>query len=183
MAKMYSRTGDEGMTDLWGGGRVPKTDRRMEALGTIDELNASIGLVRSQYAGRSVEETLLRIQRHLYGIMAEIATAPEKTRTQVLAPAVVDWLETETDALSSQTDERPSGFIVPGDTFVGALVDQARTVTRRAERRVVDLFANHDIDNPQLLRFLNRLSSFLFALELWEIRFSAKKETTPAKPA
>ncbi len=164
----YTRGGDEGYTGLLGEGRVRKEDLRMEALGTIDEAGAALGLARAHVRSAGAAELILQVQRDLYGLMGEIAATPENAaRFRVIDSQKVVWLEAQTDALTAQV-EIPREFIVPGDSVQGAYLDLARTVVRRAERRVSDLLHRGDIQNPELLRYLNRLSSLCFVLEIRE---------------
>ncbi len=166
--KFYTRGGDDGYTGLLGPGRIAKEDARMEALGAVDEANAALGVVRS--LARSVEgtDTLLHIQRDLYGLMAELASPPATAaRFRSIDVERVKWLEGQVDALAVLV-EVPKEFIIPGDTVEGAFTDMARAVVRRAERRVADLLHRGEISNPELLHYMNRLSSFCFLLELQE---------------
>ncbi|MBE0697068.1 MAG: cob(I)yrinic acid a,c-diamide adenosyltransferase [Anaerolineaceae bacterium] len=168
----YTRAGDEGYTGLLGSGKVPKEDIRLEAVGTVDEANAALGIARSLSRSPGAAETILQIQRDLYGLMAELAAAPENAaRFRSIDIQRVTWLEGQVDSLTTQV-EIPNEFIVPGDAVEGAFLDLARTVVRRAERRVADLLHRGDINNPELLRYLNRLSSYCFLLELRETLLS-----------
>jgi cob(I)alamin adenosyltransferase len=164
----YTRRGDEGYTGLLGEGRVPKEDLRMETLGAIDEAGAALGLARAHVSSAGTAALILQVQRDLYGLMGEVAATPENAvRFRVIDAQKVSWLEAQVDALTAQV-EIPREFIVPGDTVQGAFLDVARTVVRRAERRVSDLLHRKDIQNIELLRYLNRLSSLCFVLEIRE---------------
>lgn len=181
MPSYYTRTGDDGYTGLLGEGRVPKYDLRPEALGTIDEATAAIGMARALSQTAGTGDLLLRVQRDLYALMAEAAATPENVdKFHVVDSEHVRWLEEQTD-LISQKIELPKEFIVPGDSVQGAALDVARTVVRRAERRVADLLHRGDISNVELLRYLNRLSSLLFVLELFENTAAGKVKPTLAK--
>lgn len=176
----YTTKGDDGTTGLIGEGRVPKYHDRMEALGALDEASAALGVARSQAAAEQTAPILIDAQRDLYKLMAEVAATPENAeRFRAIDEARVHWLEQQTDALS-QIVEMPREFILPGDTPGGAALSLARAIIRRAERRVVALFDNHEISNPDLQRYLNRLSSLCFVLELLENQ-SAGKSTSLAK--
>jgi cob(I)alamin adenosyltransferase len=164
---IYTRTGDRGETGLFGGGRVPKDDRRVEAYGDVDELNATLGLARAIELMPRVDEVLVPIQRDLFAIGALLATPdPVKMREQ-LAKARLDeervaQLEAAIDAGEAEL-EPLRAFILPGGTPKAAALHVARTVCRRAERRVVTLA--HDVDIPELaVMYLNRLSDLLFVL-------------------
>jgi cob(I)alamin adenosyltransferase len=164
----YTRAGDEGYTGLLGPGRIAKEDARLEAVGSVDEANAALAVVRSLSRSADTVGTILQIQRDLYGLMAEMAaTAENAEKFRSIDAQRVAWLEAQVDRLSTQV-EVPKEFIVPGDAPEGAFIDLARTVVRRAERRAADLFHRGEILNPDLLRYLNRLSSYCFLLELQE---------------
>ncbi len=175
----YTRKGDDGTTGLLGEGRVAKYHARMEALGALDESSATLGLARVSVLDPLCGPLLLELQRDLYRVMAEVAASPENADQFHFDAGRVAWLEEQTDALS-KTIEMPKEFILPGDTASGAALSLARAVVRRAERRVVELFDSEEIKNPALQKYLNRLSSLLFVLELIENQ-SAGKETTKAK--
>jgi cob(I)alamin adenosyltransferase len=159
----YTGKGDTGDTALFGGGRVAKDDPRIEALGALDEASSAIGVGRAFAARLASRELLLRVQRELSTIMAEVgASKPDKLSTR-LELAAVTALEAEIDALATLAPPF-DGFIVPGDTPGGALLDVARTVVRRAERRVAPLVRDGKLQNPAIPAYLNRLSSLLFLL-------------------
>ncbi len=160
--KLYTRSGDDGTTQLFAGGRVPKTHLRVAACGTLDELNAQLGLARS--LGARNEDCLARLQSLLLRVGADLATPLQARSDHVtrIDAAVVDWLETEIDRFDGQLPPL-TVFILPGGTPPAAALHVARTVCRRAERLVVALQAGED-PGPQLLPCLNRLSDLLFAL-------------------
>ncbi len=181
MAKYYTRTGDDGTTGILGGDRVPKDHPRPEAVGSIDEANAALGLARALCQTTESAETLGAVQRHLYQLMAEVAAAPEHAaRFRAIGAAEVEWLETRIEAISRQA-QSPEEFIMPGDTQPGAALDVARTIVRRAERRLVALHNAQPLENPHLLRYLNRLSSLCFALEILETQAAKPEGPTLAK--
>jgi cob(I)alamin adenosyltransferase len=176
----YTRTGDDGTTGLLGEGRVRKTHPRIEALGALDESTATLGLARAQAHDPRCERILLEVQRDLYKLMAEVAATPENAdKFHFIDAARVDWIESQIEALAA-TVTMPHEFILPGDTLAGAALSLARAVIRRAERRVVELSDAQEISNPELGRYLNRLSSLCFVLELVE-NAAAGKDTTLAK--
>ncbi len=178
----YTRAGDDGYTGLLGKERVAKEDLRLEALGTVDEAGAALGVARAHARSPEGPGLLLQIQRDLYGLMAELAATPENAeRFHTIDAARVAWLEAQVDALSGYT-EVPQEFIVPGDTVEGAFFDLARAVVRRAERRAAALLHRGDMTNPELLRYLNRLSSLCFVLELRENQIVGNTKITLAKP-
>ena len=181
MKNFYTRTGDDGYTGIIGEGRIPKNDLRTEAIGTIDEANSFIGLARAQSKSEESQVILVTIQKDLYSLMAEVAATPENARIfRKINQDRVDWLEVAIEQVSN-TIELPNQFIVPGDTTGGAYFDVARTITRKAERRIVALWHQDDIENKYLLKYLNRLSSLLFVLELLENTVSGKEKPTLAK--
>jgi len=176
----YTRTGDDGTTGLLGDGRVAKTHPRIEALGALDESSAALGLARAQTRDPRCEPILREAQRDLYKLMAEVAATPENAdKFRAIDAARVHWLEAQTDSLSAALT-MPRAFILPGDTPAGAALSLARAVIRRAERRVVELAEAREIENAELVRYLNRLSSLCFALELVE-NAAAGKTTSLAK--
>jgi cob(I)alamin adenosyltransferase len=168
MPAFYTRTGDDGYTGLLGEGRVPKYHPVTEAVGAIDEAAAALGIGRAACRGELSPALILAVQRDLYHLMAEIAATPENVaRFRQIDASRVNWLEAQTDTLSSLV-ELPKDFILPGDSTAGAALALARTVVRRAERRVAYLYHEQLLENPDLLRYLNRLSSLCFVLELYE---------------
>jgi len=174
MSKFYTRKGDDGTTGLLGEGRLPKYHPRMEAVGALDETTAALGLARSFSQLPTLKPILIQIQRDLYGLMAEVAATPKNVdRFSSIDASHVDWLEEQTDSLSKMVD-MPSEFILPGETPGGGALSLARTVTRRAERRIAELLAEGELENKELLRYLNRLSSLCFVLELAENQFDGK---------
>ncbi len=177
----YTTKGDDGTTGLLGEGRVPKYHVRMEAIGALDEASAALGLARAQCSAAQTAPILLEAQRDLYKLMAEVAATPENAaRFHFINSVRVNWLEQQTDVLSAMV-ETPKEFILPGDTLGGAALSLARAIVRRAERNVVHLFDEEQVMNPDLQRYLNRLSSLCFVLELLENQ-NAGKKTTLAKP-
>jgi cob(I)alamin adenosyltransferase len=164
---IYTRTGDRGDTGLFGGGRVPKDDPRVEAYGDVDELNAALGLARAIELMPRVDEVLVPVQRDLFAIGALLATPDRDKMHEQLAKARVDedrvaQLEAAIDAGEAEL-EPLRAFILPGGTPKAAALHVARTVCRRAERRVVALA--HAVEIPQLVvMYLNRLSDLLFVL-------------------
>jgi cob(I)alamin adenosyltransferase len=175
----YTRRGDDGTTGLLGKGRVPKFHLRIEALGTLDESNATLGLARASVHDPRSAPLMLDVQRDLYRLMAEVAAAPEHADQFRFDEGRVQWIEEQTDLLS-KTVEMPDEFIIPGDSIGGASLSLARAVVRRAERRVAELLDAKEITNSSLQQYLNRLSSLLFVLELIENQ-TAGKHTTLAK--
>jgi cob(I)alamin adenosyltransferase len=173
----YTAKGDDGTTGLLGEGRVPKYHVRMEAVGALDEASAALGLARAQCSAPQTSPILVEVQRDLYKLMAEVAATPENAkRFHFIDETRVNWLESQTDELSAIV-EIPKQFILPGDTLGGAALSLARAIVRRAERRVVSLFDDEEVANADLQRYLNRLSSLCFVLELLENQHAGKKTT------
>ncbi len=174
---IITKRGDEGKTDLMYGRRVDKTDERVEAYGAVDELNACLGLVRvSATASDRVTEFLQILQKHLIGLMGELATAEEdaaryrKDGYQTLEAEHREWLEGEAKALEKDCDQRFKGWAMPGGegNAASAHLDLARTVCRRAERRVVGLKQAGRLSNLEIPLFLNRLSDALWIFARYE---------------
>ena len=176
----YTSKGDDGTTNLLGEGRVAKYHARIEAVGTLDESTAALGLARAQCQDPLSAPILLETQRDLYKLMAEVAATPENAQKfHFIDEGRVAWLEQRTDELS-RIVEMPKEFILPGESLAGAALSLARAIIRRAERRVVELFDLNELSNPDLQRYLNRLSSLCFVLELLENK-AAGHRTTLAK--
>ena len=175
--KIYTRTGDDGSTGLLGAGRVPKSHARVEAYGSVDELNAALGVVRALDLQHWLEPDLATVQAQLFQVGAELAT---------LDPAMLEKLKRvgpeEIVALERWIDrcevELPplQRFVLPGGSELGASLHVARTICRRAERRVVALAASQAIE-PGLTRYLNRLADLLFVLARWCNRRAGVPET------
>ncbi len=163
--KIYTRTGDDGTTGLVGGTRVKKHNIRLESYGTIDELNSYIGMIRSMQNDNSVNIILEIIQNKLFVIGANLATEESIDIIREHLPCKkrdVDLLEQEMDRMNEQLPELRN-FILPGGSQVSSVCHVARTVCRRAERRIVELSENHFVDEI-LVKFVNRLSDYLFVL-------------------
>ncbi len=162
--KIYTKTGDAGETSLFAGGRVAKDAPRVEAYGTVDELNAWLGLVAMYCTSHDLRSRLLRVQGELLQLGADLATPLDASTTHITR---VD--ESLTRQLEQEMDEWDAvlpplrQFILPGGSQPGAILHIARTVCRRAERRVVTLAQTEPL-NPQVLIYLNRLGDWLFVL-------------------
>jgi cob(I)alamin adenosyltransferase len=180
MSPFYTQTGDEGSTGLLGEGRVPKFDLRIEALGALDEATAALGLARATANAPEIAPMIVEVQRDLYRLMAEVGATPENAhKFRTIDDARVKWLESQTDAITAEV-EVPNEFILPGEVPSSAAMGLARTIIRRAERRVVELHHASRLENLALLAYLNRLSSLCFALELLE-NHQAGQKTRMAK--
>ncbi|OIO90708.1 MAG: ATP:cob(I)alamin adenosyltransferase, partial [Anaerolineae bacterium CG2_30_58_95] len=171
----FTRTGDDGTTGLLGEGRLPKSHPRLEALGSLDEASAALGLARSLCQAEQTGPLLVGVQRDLYALMAEVAATPENAaQFRSLDSGRVQWLESQAEAISALVP-LPDEFILPGDSPGAAAMSLARTIVRRAERRLAGLLETGEIKNQILLQYLNRLSSLCFALELLENQQAGKK--------
>jgi cob(I)alamin adenosyltransferase len=181
MVKFYTRDGDDGYTGRLGEGRLPKHHKVIETVGTIDEASAVLGLARGTCRAPMIADLILPVQRDLYHMMAEISATPEAApRFRVIDAAKVEWLEGQIDSLGAFVTV-PADFIVPGDTAGGAALALARTAVRKAERRVAELHHEGEVSNLELIRYLNRLSSLCFILELHENQFGGVNQPTIAK--
>jgi cob(I)alamin adenosyltransferase len=160
--------GDDGTTGLLGGGRAAKDDLRLAAYGTVDEASSAIGLGKALTSEEKVVEVAEEMQRGLYRLGAELATNPEHSgsfgETEAADVARLDQLMEE---LESEVG-MPEGFILPGTTPASAAFDLARAVVRRAERLAVTLGREKMVANPEVVRYLNRLSLLLFVLARYE---------------
>ncbi len=161
--KIYTEKGDKGSTDLLGE-RVGKDDPRIDLMGALDESTSSIGLGRAHATIDAWRPLLIQAQRDLYQVMAELAFVDEiRPDAYRLKHDRVDWLEASIAEVEA-TVTLPPQFVIAGDTVAGAALDVARTVVRRAERQVVGLDASRHTLNPEILRYLNRLSTLLFII-------------------
>ena len=176
--KIYTKTGDEGMTSLVGGKRVSKTHQRIEAYGTVDELNAHIGLLRDLPVNAPHSAILKAIQDRLFTIGAHLATEadPERFRIPDLLPTDVELLENAIDSMDASL-EPLRAFVLPGGHEAVSWAHIARTVCRRAERSVLALHEHEPVE--ELLRvYLNRLSDYLFVLSRYMAKVLGAEEVT-----
>jgi cob(I)alamin adenosyltransferase len=162
--KIYTKTGDDGSTGLFGGERVHKSDPRIDCYGTVDELNAAIGLA-AVVVDRELGEWLHQIQHELFNIGSHLATPPESrlaAQLPALEESMIKRLETQIDSADSQLAPLRQ-FILPAGSEGACRLHVARTICRRAERRVVGLAKTHSIPEPIVI-YLNRLSDWLFVM-------------------
>lgn len=162
--KIYTKTGDQGITSLLGGVRVPKSDLRIDAYGTIDELNSYLGLLRDQEVNQKRADFLKEIQDRLFTIGADLATVPgkDKVKKPDLHKEDVEQLEQEMDIMDAQLPML-TAFILPGGHQSVSFCHLARTVCRRSERIVVELASLEPV-SELVIQYLNRLSDYLFVL-------------------
>jgi len=177
--KIYTRRGDDGTTGLFHGGRIRKDGPGPEAYGTVDEAVAALGVARAA-ADPDLAAEILRIQRQLFVVAAELATAPEsrsKLEDEVsrVTPAMVERLEADIDRVVAEVGS-PTEFIVPGGSPVAAAIDVARTIVRRAERRAVTLVGAESTEGGNVVPYLNRLADYLFMLAR-----AAEQNWTPSR--
>lgn len=173
--KIYTRTGDSGETSLFAGGRVAKDDARLHAYGTVDELNAILGLVLASNMHPDLAETMRRIQRELFTVGSDLATPLDASPEWIhrLDGKFTERLERDIDQFEAELPPLKN-FILPGGTQAAAFLHQARTVCRRAERWVVTI---KEEVNPHVLIYLNRLSDWLFVLARVENARAGVEET------
>ncbi len=170
LSKIYTRTGDDGTTGLGDGSRTSKDSLRVEAFGTVDELNSAIGLVRSFATDKSVDECLEQVQQQLFNIGGELCM-PGMT---LLEKKQVGVLESQLDNFNDTLPPLQE-FILPGGGYAAAHTHLARTICRRAERRVLSLSREAELNEP-VLRYLNRLSDLLFVIARVLSRVDAQPE-------
>jgi len=171
--RIYTRTGDKGMTALGSGKRVRKTHPRIEAYGTVDETNSAAGMARAALGGTmaDLDAMLARIQNDLFDVGADLCLPPTRkppARTELrIAPAQVERLEREIDALNADLGPLRS-FVLPGGHLAAAQLHVCRTVCRRAERAILALSEKRgEKVNPAVVHYVNRLSDFFFVASRW----------------
>ena len=162
--KVYTKTGDTGTTSLVGGKRVPKDCARLESYGTIDELNAQVGLLLTYVSEPMDRETLIGIQNNLFVIGAQLATEAPQVPSVIITSVDVTKLEQSIDA-ASEGLPKWRGFTLPGGCRPAALAHVCRTICRRAERRILTLNSSEEVA-PELLAYVNRLSDYFYILAL-----------------
>ncbi|MGZ8578328.1 MAG: cob(I)yrinic acid a,c-diamide adenosyltransferase [Actinomycetota bacterium] len=172
MPRIYTKTGDDGTTGLLYGGRIPKSDLATEAYGTTDEAVAVLGLARALSEDDTMRADLLTLQRELFVVGADLATNPRERaklepEVSLVTERMVQGLERRIDDLVTARP-LPEVFVVPGANPASASIDIARSVVRRAERAVVAMEHARREVNPEVRRYLNRLSDLLFVLARWQ---------------
>jgi len=175
--KIYTTTGDQGETSLFGGKRVPKDSFRIEAYGTVDELNSSLGVARAQKPAKEIDDILGSLQNDLFVLGADLATPLEKQNQTVerIQPEHITRIEKTIDSIEAKLKPL-SSFILPGGSHVAAQLHLARTICRRAERFVVKLSREEHIA-PHCIVFLNRVSDLLFVLARYANQVGGVVET------
>ena len=182
-----TKTGDAGETSLMYGRRVPKTDARVDAYGCVDELNASVGLARVTAANPFLTDEIFAAQKELVIVMGELATSSEdldryaKDGFQLTSSAMTDRLTSVVEDLEKNRLGKFKGWAVPGKTLDSAALDLARTVCRRAERRVATLMAGGEKFNVEILRYLNRLSDVCWLLARYAEHLHDERQSSEGK--
>ena len=167
MKNFYTSEGDDGTTGLLGEERVPKNHPRVQAVGAVDEASAALGLARAQADNPDLNQLVKNVQEDLYQIMPLLVLVkPDPEKFPDLQQAQVLWLEEKIEKYGSVI-EPPTGFILPGETVPSAAFGLARTIVRRAERMVIQLHEEGNLESETILPYLNRLSSLCFVLELY----------------
>lgn len=181
MARIYTKTGDTGKTALIGGTRVPKYDERIEAYGTVDEVKSWVGLIRDKISDERQKEFLVRIQDRLF--TAESLLAVDGTESNRLLPEIketdIENIEKEIDFMNESLPPIKS-FVLPGGHEAISTTHIARTVCRRAERIIIKLNESHPV-NPLIIKYINRLSDYLFVLAR-KLTMDLNAEETTWKP-
>ena len=179
--KIYTKNGDKGNTKLLYGGSVSKDNFEPEAVGTVDELVASLGIIRAESdLPAETQEILLQIQRELFIVGAELATTKEnrnklETGKTLVEEVMITNLEEKIDILEEKNGI-PDYFVVPGENIISSKIDWARVVSRRAERKCVTLQKAYEINDSKVIKYLNRLSDYL-----WMLARDFEKDWTPSK--
>lgn len=168
MPLIYTKHGDNGDTGILGEGRFPKSALRFEALGALDEASATLGIARVHCDDALAIKWIITLQKDLYQVMTEVSCSEETSKAFLKIDDIkIAWLENQVEEIIAITGS-PKDFILPGEVASSAYLSLARAVIRRAERCVAAMNEEGDIYNPNILKYLNRASSFCFALELYE---------------
>jgi len=164
VSKIYTKTGDKGMTSLVGGTRISKDHLKIETYGTVDELNSWIGVLRDSPENASRKDILKEIQDRLFTLGADLAAEPEQTKRKIpdLFESDIELLEREMDKMNEEIPPLKA-FVLPGGHQSVSFAHVARTVCRRAERHVIRLSREEEV-NPMIIQYLNRLSDYLFVV-------------------
>jgi cob(I)alamin adenosyltransferase len=177
---IVTKTGDKGETSLMYGRRVSKADPRVDAYGCVDELSAALGLARSMAPGKFIADQIFAAQKDLIIVMGELATAPAdreryiKDGFHVTTQAMVDRVTAVISDLEKDESLYPKDWVIPGGTPVSAALDFARVTCRRAERHIAAFSVGEKDFNPEILRYLNRLSDLCWVLARYEEKKSQK---------
>jgi len=164
--KIYTKTGDKGQTSLYDRTRVAKNSKRVESYGTIDELNAALGIARQYINDEKLVNLLIRIQTKLFDVGGELATSDYNTYRKPMTEDEISFLEDNIDFYMSTDKAKVFKFTLPGSNKESAHIHLARTICRRAERRILDL-REEELVNDILIKYVNRLSDLLYAITLY----------------
>jgi cob(I)alamin adenosyltransferase len=168
----YTAKGDTGETSYLGEGGISKSSLRIESVGSVDEANAAIGLARAFSENVQTQNSLLEVQKQLYLLMTELSASPDVAdKFDKLNESHLDWLESTIQELEDSVN-LPKVFIIPGGSPASGALALARTIIRRAERRAVAMLEANQIQKGLLVAYLNRLSSLLFVMEVFESTYS-----------
>jgi cob(I)alamin adenosyltransferase len=172
MSPFYTGKGDKGTTGSLGAGRLSKDSLLIEAVGSIDEVSAMLGFARSLTESEEIKLIILQVQKQLYILMAELSLGKRSSK-KIPNISIEDltWMERQIEDLENKV-RMPDGFILPGESQASASLAVARTIVRRAERRVISYFSSQQVEKPNIMTYLNRLSSLIFILEIYEISIS-----------
>jgi len=179
---IVTKTGDKGETSLMYGRRVSKSDMRVEAYGSVDELTAALGLARAFAEDGQLREQILEVQKELITVMGELATPADDLDRyaaggfKITNSEMTDRLTTAITELEKDESLHPKDWVIPGKAKMSAALDLARTAARRAERAVVRCQAGDDKLNPEIVRYLNRLSDWCWILARWTEKGSSNSE-------
>ncbi|MEA3327152.1 MAG: cob(I)yrinic acid a,c-diamide adenosyltransferase [Chloroflexota bacterium] len=174
MTPIFTGKGDKGQTGFLGSGKISKNSARIEAVGSVDEAAASLGYARALTDSEKIKSIILQVQKQLYVLMSEISTASnESDQFDKITENDLSWLENQIKDLEDIV-EMPGDFIIPGESPASSALAVARTVVRRAERRTITLLQVGEKFKPILIAYLNRLSSLIFVLEVYETSLSGR---------
>ena len=185
MPRIYTKKGDDGSTGLLFGGRVPKDDVRTQLYGTLDETVSALGVARAAGLPGEIATIVVRVQRELFVVGAQLATAPENQEklepgVSKVTPEMTAQAENDIDRLLAR-HPLPQEFILPGESMASAGLDLARSVIRRAEREAVSMQRAGELDDAEVLRYLNRLSDLFFVLAR-HVEAEAGLRAQPSRP-
>ena len=161
-SNVYTKTGDKGTTSLIGGSRVTKNHIRLNAYGTVDELNSFLGMLRSQLTDDEANNQILKIQRDLFRVGGALASEDEDFAKSCLEDTDIEWVEQQIDAIDQELPPLKH-FVIPSGYFPAAICHVCRTVCRRSERAIYDLSEKEYVPD-NILKYINRLSDYLFVL-------------------
>lgn len=162
--KIYTKKGDEGKTSLYDQTRVAKDSIRVESYGTVDELNSSLGFAKNFIDDQEIYTLICQLQRQLFNLAGELATTDWRSFPEKIEAKDLSWLEKNIDKFLAKMEQKEkSKFIIPGSSKASGALHQARTICRRAERRITTLAAEADI-SPELQKYINRLSDLIYSL-------------------